>query len=99
MAKSIICREKTSFELCSKYNKKTILFQDFGLYAMKYLSENSQILKKNMPKIVNVKKKYVLINIHRKVRNENTLEKIETRLSKYQDCQKIFFVADIGQDK
>lgn len=85
----VICREKTSYDRCQKYNNKsTLLYQDFSKEVLEKWKKINQDLEKT-----------VLINISPKHFNENNLEKIQKFVLKYPDHKKIFFPADVNFDK
>jgi len=87
----VICREKFSYERCQKYKtKSTLLYQDFSKEILEYSKEN-------LGKQQNIQT--ILINVSPKHFNENSLEKIQKFVLKYQKHKKIFFPADVNFDK
>lgn len=89
-SQKIICREKTSYDRCQKYQaKSTLLYQDFSKEILENAKESLDIKQQNT----------VLINISPKHMNDKNMEKIEKFLLKYPDHKKIFFPADINFDK
>lgn len=91
-AKQIICREKESYGLAKKYNPNVVLFDDFGVSVVQYISKKTPKLQKRK------KEPYILINVHKKIRSDDVLEKIKKFCARYESCQKIFFPCDLATD-
>lgn len=97
-AERVVVREKSSFDVASKYTEKTQLYQDFCLNLLEKVLPRAT--KKSVPPTPSSSKtsQNILINVNTYIRNSTTKEKIKDLTKQFPGATFWFMPAEIWSD-